>query len=226
MARILLVEDNEHIMRINTRYLNGKGHETVAAKCVAEALQVLAQEPVDLIVLDIMLPDGDGVALCERIRAQMDTPILFLTAKSSGADVVKGLKQGGDDYLTKPYDLIVFGARVEALLRRAGRGQTTPLRLGLLTLDPVQGRALWDGTDLCLSGKEFGLLLYLAQHTKAPTPRDELLRAVWGITPDDAGSVLWPAISRLKRKLAPYEPAISLDSSHEGYELHMTGGTP
>lgn len=226
MQRILLVEDNEHIMRINSKYLSGLGYEIIQADTFAGALQMLSQEHVDLIVLDIMLPDGDGVDLCEQIRRKMDVPILFLTAKTSGSDIVSGLRHGGDDYLTKPYELDILGARIDALLRRANSTlpETGVYAVGDLRFDLVQSRATMNGVDLNLSGKEFGVLLYLCRNRQHLVSREALYRAVWGQTDMDSGSILWTTISRLKKKIAPYEAQLSLDSSHEGYELYIAGG--
>ncbi len=228
MRRILLVEDNEHIMRINSKYLSVLGYEILQADTYAGALRMLSQERVDLIVLDIMLPDGDGVELCGQIRRQSDVPILFLTAKSAGSDIVTGLRRGGDDYLTKPYELDILGARIDALLRRANATipETGAYRVGVLCFDLVQSRATVNGEDLNLSGKEFGVLLYLCKNRQRLVSREALYQAVWGQADLDSGSILWTTISRLKKKIAPYEAQLSLDSSHEGYELYVAGGTP
>ena len=172
-------------------------------------------------MLDVMLPDGDGIALCAEIRKQRGTPILFLTAKAADRDVVSGLESGGDEYLTKPYDLDVFGARVKALLRRAGRvlPQNRIFALGPLQLDIVQSQAFAGKDSLNLSRIEFGLLLYLAQNRGRSLSRDELYRAVWGLEGEENGTMLWTAVSRLKRKIAPYEEDFYIDSDHSGYEL-------
>ena len=114
---ILLVEDNPHIMAINDAALHMRGYRTLQAETAHKCRELLCFHAVDLIVLDILLPDGDGVALCREIKQEYDVPILFLTAMGENEDIVKGLTAGGDDYLTKPYDLEVFMARVEARLR-------------------------------------------------------------------------------------------------------------
>ena len=119
MKKILLVEDNEHIMRINAEYLSGRGYELEKAYSLRQAEEKIAKGEPDLIVLDVMLPDGDGIRFCGELRKEHHMPILFLTAKVQKADIIAGLGQGGDDYLTKPYDLDEFGMRIEALLRRA-----------------------------------------------------------------------------------------------------------
>ena len=116
---ILLVEDNPHIMAINDAALHMRGYRTLQAETAHKCRELLCFHAVDLIVLDILLPDGDGVALCREIKQEYDVPILFLTAMGENEDIVKGLTAGGDDYLTKPYDLEVFMARVEARLRAA-----------------------------------------------------------------------------------------------------------
>ena len=116
---ILLVEDNPHIMAINDAALHMRGYRILQAETAHKCRELLCFHAVDLIVLDILLPDGDGVALCREIKQEYDVPILFLTAMGENEDIVKGLTAGGDDYLTKPYDLEVFMARVEARLRAA-----------------------------------------------------------------------------------------------------------
>ncbi len=223
MEKILLVEDNEHIMAINTKYLTGLGFVVEQAWTVREAESRLAVLQPDLIVLDIMLPDGDGVELCRQIRKRRETPILFLTAKVTHKDIVNGLENGGDEYLTKPYDLDVFGAKVKALLRRSGKilPQNQSFRLGILLFDIVQSQAFAGSSSLNLSRTEFGLLLYLAQNRGRTVSKEELYSAVWGIKEEENGTMLWTAVSRLKRKIASYEEEFYIDSDHNGYELVM-----
>ncbi|MEF9922659.1 MAG: response regulator, partial [Anaerovoracaceae bacterium] len=118
MATLLLVEDNPHIMKINAESLEDAGYKICEATSLEEAEEVLNKKLIHLIVLDIMLPDGNGVAFCKKIRKYCDIPILFLSAKNSSVDVIEGLHSGGDDYLSKPYNLQVLSARIESLLRR------------------------------------------------------------------------------------------------------------
>ena len=117
MSTILLVEDNPHIMKINAEVLSLHGYEVLRAGTAAEAREQLRWHPVNLIVLDIMLPDGNGIELCRELKERYHIPILFLTALGENQDVVEGLRAGGDDYLPKPYDLEVLIARIEARLR-------------------------------------------------------------------------------------------------------------
>ena len=158
---ILLVEDNPHIMAINDAALHMRGYRTLQAETAHKCRELLCFHAVDLIVLDILLPDGDGVALCREIKQEYDVPILFLTAMGENEDIVKGLTAGGDDYLTKPYDLEVFMARVEARLR-AAHPKERAVRFGPLQMNLLSGRAYIGETDLNLTQKEFAALLYLA----------------------------------------------------------------
>ena len=119
MSTILLVEDNPHIMKINAEALTMYGYEILQAATARECRQALRWHPVDLVVLDIMLPDGDGVELCRELKEQYHVPILFLSALGESRDVVEGLRAGGDDYLAKPYDLGVLAARIEAMGAKA-----------------------------------------------------------------------------------------------------------
>ena len=118
MSMILLVEDNPHIMKINAEALSMYGYEILQATTAGECREAMRWHPVDLVVLDIMLPDGDGVELCRELKERYQVPILFLSALGESRDVVEGLRAGGDDYLAKPYDLEVLAARVEARLRQ------------------------------------------------------------------------------------------------------------
>lgn len=221
MEKILLVEDNEYIMDINARYLTNMGYRVERAYSARQAQAMAEDSQPDLIVLDIMLPDGDGVALCRSIRRYRSVPILFLTAKTADRDIIEGLDSGGDDYLTKPYDLTVLGARVKALLRRAGRvlPENQSYAVGPLLFDIVRAQASVGDEELNLSGKEFGILLFLAQHRGAPVSREELYRSIWGYENESGGSLLWTTVSRLKKKIEGYEHLFYIDSDHNGYEL-------
>ena len=224
--RILLVDDEESITDFVGYALRKEGFAVDIAANGTEAFEQSTKSPYDLYILDIMLPGIDGYELCRRIRAHTQAPILFLSARDKELDKVIGLEIGGDDYLTKPYELDILGARIDALLRRANSTlpETGVYAVGDLRFDLVQSRATMNGVDLNLSGKEFGVLLYLCRNRQHLVSREALYRAVWGQTDMDSGSILWTTISRLKKKIAPYEAQLSLDSSHEGYELYIAGG--
>ena len=221
MEKILLVEDNEHIMDINARYLAAMGYSVEKAYSAKQAETVFRESMPDLVVLDIMLPDGDGISLCRSIRRYRSVPILFLTAKVTEKDIIRGLENGGDDYLTKPYDLNVFGTRVKALLRRAGKvlPENQSYTVGPILFDIVRAQASVGDTDLKLSSKEFGILLYLAQHRGNPVSKEELYRSIWGYEEGNGGTALWTTVSRLKKKIEGFEDLFYIDSDHDGYEL-------
>ena len=226
MKKLLLVEDNEHLMAINADFLEESGYQVTKAFTLKEAERCLSESAPDLLVLDVMLPDGDGVSFCSRIRRDTDLPVLFLTAKSSPADIVNGLREGGDDYLTKPYDLNVLAAHIEALLRRSvprarkeDRPERTKIRIGPLLFDAPVSLAYADGRLLNLTAKEYGILFVLAKRHDSVVPAEELYRAVWGQDMLSDNSALWTAVSRLKKKIAPYAHRFALESSHKGYML-------
>ena len=169
MNTILLVEDNPHILRINAEVLGLRGYEVLRASTAAEARGHLQWHPVDLIVLDIMLPDANGLDLCRELKKQYHVPILFLTALGENQDVVEGLRAGGDDYLSKPYDLEVFVARVEARLRERNDNRRH-VSYGCLRLDTVSLTGFVNGQDIQLTQKEFTVLLLLAQNAERRCP--------------------------------------------------------
>ena len=135
MNTILLVEDNPHIMKINHTALMMEGYHILEAATAAECLAALDKQDIDLVILDIMLPDGNGVTLCRQIKQKFEIPILFLSALGENQDVIAALQAGGDDYLPKPYDIGVLIARVEARLR-AVRREKRFFHLGALRTQP------------------------------------------------------------------------------------------
>ena len=159
--QVLLVEDNVRLNEINLRALVLSGYEVLTALCLAEARELLLNNKPDVILLDVMLPDGDGIAFCEEIREKTDANILFLTSRTEYEDRLKGLEVGGDDYITKPYKLDEMLLRVKAAMRRRGMTPSpqTGITLGRLTLDTLTQIASLHGEDLLLSQKEFSLFI-------------------------------------------------------------------
>lgn len=197
---ILLVEDNPHIMAINAEVLSGEDYRVLQAMDGKTCMALLKENNVDLIVLDIMLPDADGLALCGRIKAEYDVPILFLSALGENAQIIEGLRAGGDDYLPKPYDIGVLLARIEARLRADRRGKRV-LSFGALRLDTVSMLGYAGERDLLLTQKEYLLLLTLMQNGDRLIGKDELYETVWGASPGGDHSALYTAVSRLNKKL-------------------------
>jgi len=228
-ALILLVEDNEQILRGNERMLKRRGYAVAAALTLAEARQRIAEQTPDAIVLDIMLPDGNGLDFMRELRRKSNAntnelaqlaqlasvPILLLTGLTTPEDVVRGLSSGGDDYLGKPYDFSVLLARIEALLRRTGRVPET-LTKGALRLDIIANRAYLDGNDLLLSPKEFALLLLMAQNEGRLLSAGYLSDAIWKHSPAADTGAVKTAVSRLRSKLGDAF-AIENDKQDGGY---------
>ncbi|APD08766.1 MULTISPECIES: response regulator transcription factor [Thermus] len=178
MATVLLVED-ERAVRLGVRLaLERAGHRVLEAENAREAWPLLKE--AEAVILDWMLPDEPGIKLLERMRqgAFAELPVLLLTARSEVRDRVEGLSQGADDYLVKPFATEELLARLEALLRRAGKRKV--LRRGPLLLDLERMEASLEGKPLPLTRREFALLAFLAQHPGRVYTREELLEAVWG----------------------------------------------
>lgn len=222
---ILLVEDNEQILRGNERMLKRRGYHVLTAMTLGEAWERLSasasggKHSVDAIVLDIMLPDGSGLDFMRELRLKSNIPILLLTGLTTPEDVVRGLSDGGDDYLTKPYDFAVLLARVKALLRRAGRLPDVMTK-GALKLDIVSGQALLNDCDLLLTQKDFALLLIFIQNEDKVMSAEYLYEKVWKSPLGDDTQALKSAISRLRKKLTGSGYTI-VPQRYEGYAFEQ-----
>ena len=170
---VLLVEDNPHIMEINHEALMMEDYEVLQAFDGKQCLEQLASNHVDLIVLDIMLPDSDGYTLCREIKQKYDIPILFLSALGENEQIIRALREGGDDYMTKPYDLGVLLAHVEARLRDTSKRNRTVM-YGDLRLDTVAMLATYKERDLLLTKKEFSVVLMLATNGTRTVSKEDL----------------------------------------------------
>jgi len=204
--KILLVDDDASIRLLVSDVLEDKGMAVTAARSGEEALGFVEAQDFDLILLDIMMGGLDGMEVCRRIRDKVSCPILFLSAKDSAADVVKGLDLGADDYLTKPFELEVLAARVQAHLRRQSRSAPDrpsrgPIQIGQIRLDPEGMVVTKGGAPVSLSTRELELLTYLMTHAGQTLPRERIFRDVWG----DYGDVSTVAIhiKNLRTKLDP-----------------------
>lgn len=179
--RILIVEDEPSLLETLALNLRTSGYDVITASNGSAALEVARTGAPDLVILDLMLPELDGLTVCRSLRQASDVPILILTARTGELDKIIGLESGADDYLTKPFSLGELQARIRALLRRAGpRRISDELRSGDLTLNLVSRRAYLGDRELVLSPKEFSLLAELVRHQGAVLSRDLLLTRVWG----------------------------------------------
>lgn len=183
--KVLLVEDDESV-RMTLRYnLAASGYVVLEAGSGSQGLESARTRAPDLVVLDLMLPELTGEEVCRILRQESDVPILMLTARISEPDKVKGLALGADDYMTKPFGVKEFLARVEALLRRAERPPRPPtepdqLKLGDFVLNASSRRVVFGDHEVKMSPREFTLLFFLLGHPDKVHSRDALLRAVWG----------------------------------------------
>ncbi|MDR0433497.1 MAG: response regulator transcription factor [Gracilibacteraceae bacterium] len=202
--RILLIEDNERILSGNKWMFEQQGFETATALTLAEARLLLHEREPDVIVLDIMLPDGSGLDFMRELRESENAgiPILLLTGLTTKEDVVRGLTAGGDDYLTKPYDFSELLARAAALLRRSAR-MPNRLAKGPLTIDIIAMQAHIGGGDLNLTHKECGLLLLLALNEEKILSAEDLYKIVWGQELSNDRNALQTAASKLRKKIEP-----------------------
>jgi two-component system, OmpR family, alkaline phosphatase synthesis response regulator PhoP len=183
-AKILIIEDEPGLVTTLRDRLRKHGYVVNAAKDGETGLEMALRAPADLILLDLMLPGQNGLTVCEQLRkAGLATPILMLTARRQTKDKVAGLKAGGDDYLTKPFQMAELLARVQALLRRAATPPEVPYaryQFGSIAMDPRSTEVTRDGRVVAMSAKEFQLLRYFVEHPNVTLSREELLREVWG----------------------------------------------
>jgi DNA-binding response OmpR family regulator len=214
-ALILLVEDNEQILFGNERMLKRRGYDVMTALTLREAKERIETAMPDAIVLDIMLPDGSGLDFMRELRQTSNVPVLLLTGLATPEDIVRGLTEGGDDYLTKPYDFGVFMARVEALLRRT-KLLTEVVQKGVIKLNLLSAQAFVNGEDLLLSQKEFAILLLFTQNEEKVIRAEMLSERVWKLPLIGNTQAIKSAISRLRKKLEGSGYTIS-SLRNEGY---------
>ena len=223
--RILIVEDDASLARVLRDNLTFDGFEVKCATNGDTALSDARTFAPDLVVLDIMLPDTNGFDLCGVLRHGGQIPIIMLTARSQKADKLRGLNLGADDYITKPFDLEEFLARVRAVLRRA-RPAIEQLTLGRVTIDFRARHATNADRTLHLTYREFELLQYLAERQEHAVYRNELLREVWGYPNAPSTRSVDHAIARLRKKIEPdpHHPRFIHTVHGDGYCLSPEGG--
>lgn len=179
--KILIVEDETTLLETVEMRFRKEGFSTFTATSAEEGMRIYRRVRPDLLILDIMLPQRSGLDLCKAIRKESSVPIIFLTARVEDADRIQGLEIGGDDYVTKPFNLSELVARVKAVLRRStGEAPYEVVQSGNLVIDPRSHTATLDSKELKLSPKEFALLHFLARNKGQVFSRDALLDRVWG----------------------------------------------
>jgi two-component system copper resistance phosphate regulon response regulator CusR len=196
---ILVVEDDARLAATLQRVLTAEGHEVAIAGDGNDALRRARDRPPDLVILDVMLPGLDGIAVCRRLRATAQFPILMLTALGGTEQRVRGLDSGADDYLVKPFEFAELLARLRALLRRRGTRQYPVIEVGDLRLDTRSHRVTRGGDELQLTTKEYALLEYLSVNSGRVMGREEIAEHVWNEEFDPFSNLIEVYIGRLRR---------------------------
>jgi DNA-binding response OmpR family regulator len=222
--RILIVEDDVDIAELVARYLDRAGYATERATSGREALDRIVHAPPDLVILDLMLPQMDGLDVCRSVRANAKTasvPIIMLTARAEESERIVGLELGADDYLGKPFSPNELVARIRALLRRANRtapDRSRTISYGVLVVDPAQHTVSCSGKDVSLTAKEFLLLEYLLEHRGRVLSRDVLLSDVWGYKYTGGTRTVDVHVRRLREKVPLLTEAL-VTVKQFGYKL-------
>ncbi len=214
-STVLLVEDEASIGALVQTYLRRDGYGVVWVRSGEAALAELPRHAVSLVVLDIGLPDMDGLEVCRRIGGAV--PVIMLTARDGEADRVAGLELGADDYIAKPFSPRELVARVKAVLRRSDRHRDDVLSAGRLTVSRAAREARLDGTELDLTAREFDLLAFLLEHAGTVVSRDLLLECVWGFVAPGETRTVDTHMAQLRKKLAA--PGLIQTVRGAGYKL-------
>jgi DNA-binding response OmpR family regulator len=223
--RILIVDDEPRYVRLMEANLITEGYQVLKAYDGLQAVNTVAEQKPDLVLLDLMMPVLDGFGACERIRGFSDVPIIIITAKGEEQSRVRGLDLGADDYIVKPFSATELLARVRAVLRRSKKAVTTSkesiFHHGSLTIDFARAEVFVDGKMVYLSATEYRLLLQLAHNLGQVLPSEQLLADVWGPEYSEDKEILWVSISRLRQKLEidPKDPRHIVTRSGLGYVM-------
>lgn len=222
MNTILICDDDKDIVSALDIYLTSEGYATVKAYDGQECLRLAEREPVDLILLDVMMPGLDGIRTTAKLRESCNVPIILLTAKSEDSDKILGLNIGADDYITKPFNILELKARVRALLRRAAgtqRNRGAVLTAGDLSLNTEERVAIRDGKTVDLTAKEYDLIELLMRNPRRVYSRENLMNVVWGYAYAGDYRTVDVHIRRLREKLEknPAEPEYIMTKWGVGY---------
>ena len=223
MTKILLVEDDQTIVSNLTAFLRGEGYAVSSVAGQTEALEQLARERADLVLMDVSLAEGNGFAACKAIKAEYGIPVIFLTASDDEFSTVTGFDLGADDYIPKPFRPRELVSRIKNILRLTGSTGKTVL-LGDICVDTEKGIATKDGKDLFLSALEYRLLLVFINNRGAVLTRSKLLDAIWDVAGEYVSdNTLTVYIKRLREKIEedPSQPQIILTVRGIGYKVEV-----
>ena len=226
MANILIVEDEKNMQNIISEYMHRGGHTCFTADDGVDALMLLKNNPMDLMILDILMPHLDGFSVCKTAREMSNLPIIMLTAKSDEEDKLKGYEYGADDYMTKPFSPKILLAKANALLRRASvtptDTQRNAINAGKITISPAVRKVFLDGAEITLTHKEYELLYFLMRNPEQIFTREQLLNRIWGY--DFAGNTrtVDTHIKTLRQKLGDEGKSI-VTLIRSGYKFEVKG---
>lgn len=227
MGHLLIIDDDEDLNRLLAQYLERFGHKLTAAATAAAGLRELRRRRPELLILDVMLPDKDGLTLCKEIRGEHDVPILMLTARGEVADRVVGLELGADDYLAKPFEPRELVARIDSILRRVrGRDERQTLASGGLVLDLAARAVTLEGRGVELTTMELELLRVLMQSRGRVLTRDRLLTELRGLDADVYDRSVDMLVSRLRQKLGDDARTPRFIKTVWGAGYQFIGGEP
>jgi two-component system KDP operon response regulator KdpE len=226
---ILIVDDEAPMRKFVSHNLKAGGYDVLTAADSSEALKLLVERPLDLLLLDIGLAGPDGLAVLEAVRRNMDVPVLMISARARESDKVKALDLGADDYLVKPFGVAELLARVRALLRRVTpgpRGPRPPYRYRGLIVDFSARRVWLNGASVALTRREFEVLAHLARNAGKVLLHRQVLQAVWGSQYGEETDYVWTFVQRIRRKLEPdrQHPQYVLTESGVGYYMPTAEG--
>lgn len=222
MKKVLIADDDSHIRALLRTVLTQEGYKVIEAKDGDEAARLMAETPVDLAVLDVMMPGQSGLDLCTEIRSLYDIPVILLTAREQLADKEAGYAHGTDDYITKPFEPRELIFRMNALFRRYSLASSEKIRLNRLTVDRKNHEVTDGETTLLLPLKEFELLSQLAQYPGRLFERGELIRLVWGADYEGDERTVDVHIKRLRQRFADYDDDFAILTVRGiGYKLEV-----
>lgn len=221
MANILIVEDEKNMQTIITEYMRRGGHSCFAADDGVDALMVLKNNPMDLMILDIMMPHLDGFSVCKMAREMSNLPIIMLTAKSGEDDKLKGYDLGADDYMTKPFSPKVLLAKANALLRRSSVLPADTISIGKISIIPAAHQVFLDGQEITLTHKEYELLSFFMANPGQIFSREQLLNRIWGYDFEGTTRTVDTHIKTLRQKLGD-EGRHIVTLIRSGYKFEVT----
>ncbi|API92513.1 DNA-binding response regulator [Virgibacillus pantothenticus] len=222
MIRILVAEDDPHIQRLMKVYLEPEGFQILQAFDGEEALDVIENNQIDLMILDIMMPKVDGFDVCQEIRQFSTVPILMVTAKGESADKVNGFRSGTDDYIVKPFDPVELVLRVKALLRRYRIAYSSIITIGQLKLDEQKQTVEIDDQIIVLPPKEFQLFFKLASYPGNIFTRSQLIEQIWGIDYEGDERTVDVHIKRIRQRFGKWTNQFQIVTVRGlGYQLEV-----